>query len=118
MSDEAVAPKVARHASEEEARLLAGAVEFAPDGLALLRPTAEPTGPEFSFVNEALCRMYGVRREEILDQNLAALRIIDRHQAIADDMLGHVFEGESFNAEVTARRKDGTEFEIDLQLVP
>lgn len=118
MSDEAVAPKVARHASQEEDRLLAGAVEVAPDGLALLRPTAEPTGPEFAFVNDAFCRMYGVRREEILDQNLGALRIIDRHQAIADDMLGHVFEGEPFNAEVTARRKDGTEFEIDLQLVP
>jgi PAS domain S-box-containing protein len=30
----------------------------------------------------------------------------------------HVFEQRPFEAEVTARRENGTEFELDLQLVP
>ncbi len=33
-------------------------------------------------------------------------------------MLQHVFEHRPFEAEATARRENGSEFELDLQLVP
>jgi diguanylate cyclase (GGDEF)-like protein/PAS domain S-box-containing protein len=102
----------------DQLRLLGSAVEAAQQGIAILTPGAEPVGPRITFVNEAFCRMYGVNRDAAIGNTLVAFGIVERHQAIFDDMLQHVFEHEFFDGEASARRNDGSEFELDVQLVP
>ena len=102
----------------EQFKLLGSAVRVSGQGIAILTPAVEAIGPRVAFVNDGFYAMYGASREEVIGQPLSILRIVERHQAIVKDLLDHVFDGESFDAEATATRKDGTEFELDLQLMP
>src|SRR5437867_1717734 len=104
--------------STVETRLLSSAVQVAGEGIAILTPAEEAIGPRILFVNAGFCKLYGVEKNEVLHKTLAAFGIVDRHHAIFNDMLEHIFENEPFDAEATARRKDGAEFELDLQVVP
>jgi len=99
-------------------RLLGTAVQVAGEGIAILTPADEATGPHIAFVNDGFCNIYGVGREEIVGKTVATFGIVDRHQAIFSDMLEHIFDHEPFDGEATARRKDGSEFELDLQIIP
>ena len=99
-------------------RLLGTAVQVAGEGIAILMPADEATGPRIAFVNDGFCTIYGVAREEIVGKTVVTFGIVDRHQAIFSDMLEHIFDHEPFDGEATARRKDGSEFELDLQIIP
>ena len=104
--------------SSEQLRLIGSAVEVADHGIAIFTPAASTTASQISYVNDAFCRIYGTEREAVIGQSLVTFGIVERHQAIFDDMLQHVFEEEPFDGEAVARRKDGSEFELDVQLVP
>ncbi|HEV7768454.1 MAG TPA: EAL domain-containing protein [Thermoanaerobaculia bacterium] len=102
----------------EQLRLLGSAIHVTPEGIAILTPAVEAVGPRIAFVNDGFCAMYGRRREDIIGETPQIFGIIERHQSIVDALLHHVFEHRPFEAEATARRANGTEFEVDLQLVP
>src|SRR5204863_283681 len=68
--------------------------------------------------NGGFCRMYGTTREAMTGKSLADFRIVERHQSILDAMLEHVIDGQVFDGEATATRSDGSEFDVDLHLVP
>jgi diguanylate cyclase (GGDEF)-like protein/PAS domain S-box-containing protein len=102
----------------EQLNFLGSAVRVAGEGIAILTPAVETIGPRVAFVNDGFCSMYRTRREEVIGQTPVIFGIVERHQAIFEDLLDHVFDSETFEAEATARRKDGTEFELDLQLIP
>jgi diguanylate cyclase (GGDEF)-like protein/PAS domain S-box-containing protein len=102
----------------EQLRVLGSAVRVAGEGIAILTPAVEALGPRIAFVNDGFCAIYGRPREEIIGETPVAFGIVDRHHAIFDSMLHHVFARKAFAAEATAVRKDGREFELDLQLVP
>ncbi|HEX2061259.1 MAG TPA: EAL domain-containing protein [Thermoanaerobaculia bacterium] len=102
----------------EQLRLLGSAIHVAAEGIAILTPAVEAVGPRIAFVNDGFCAIYGRRRDEIIGQTPLIFGIIERHQSIFDALLQHVFEHRPFAAETTARRADGTEFELDLHLVP
>jgi diguanylate cyclase (GGDEF)-like protein/PAS domain S-box-containing protein len=102
----------------EQLQLLGSAVHVAGEGIAILTPAVEELGPRFAWVNDGFLALYGLRADEIIGQTPQILGIVDRHQATFDAMLQHVFEHRPFEAEATARRPDGSEFELDLQLVP
>jgi diguanylate cyclase (GGDEF)-like protein/PAS domain S-box-containing protein len=102
----------------EQLRLLGSAVRVAGQGIAILTPAVEALGPRIAFVNDGFCAMYARAREEIIGETPVAFGIVDRHHAIFDSLLQHVFGRQAFAAEATAARKDGHEFELDLQLVP
>src|SRR5438128_5009040 len=104
--------------SMDQLRLLGSAVEAAQQGIAILTPAPEPAGARITFVNEGYCKLYGMNRDAAIGQSLVAFGIVERHQAIFNDMLQHVFEQEFFDGEATACRSDGSEFELDVQLVP
>jgi len=104
--------------SAVETRLLSSAVQVAGQGIVILSPAEEAIGPRILFVNAGFCNLYGVAKNEVLHKTLAAFRIVDRHHAIFSDMLEHIFDNEAFDGEATARRKDETEFELDLEIVP
>ena len=102
----------------EQLRLLGSAVRVAGQGIAILTPAVEALGPRIAFVNDGFCSIYGRDREEIIGETPIAFGIVERHRAIFDSLLHHVFARQAFAAEATAQRKDGHEFELDLQLVP
>src|SRR5687768_17880183 len=102
----------------EQLRLLGSAVHVAAEGIAIMTPAVEAVGPRIAFVNDGFCAIYGHRREDIIGQTPLIFGIIERHQSILESLLHHVFEQRPFEAEATALRADGDEFELDLQLVP
>ncbi|MGZ5432323.1 MAG: putative bifunctional diguanylate cyclase/phosphodiesterase [Thermoanaerobaculia bacterium] len=102
----------------EQLQLLGSAVRVTGEGIAILTPAVEAVGPRIAFVNDGFCAIYGLRREDIIGQTPQIFGIVDRQSAIVDSLLQHVFEQRPFEAEATARKKNGTEFELDLQLVP
>ncbi|HEX6097973.1 MAG TPA: EAL domain-containing protein [Thermoanaerobaculia bacterium] len=102
----------------EQLQLLGSALRVTAEGIAILTPAVEAVGPRIAFVNDGFCTIYGRRREDVIGQTPQVFGIVDRQQAIVDALLQHVFEQRPFEAEVTARRANGTEFEADLQLVP
>ncbi|HYR27000.1 MAG TPA: EAL domain-containing protein, partial [Thermoanaerobaculia bacterium] len=102
----------------EQLRLLGTAVHVSGEGIAILTPAVEAVGPRIAFVNDGFCMMFGRRREEVIGQTPLIFGIVERHQSIFDALLQHVFEHRPFAAEATARRAGGSEFELDLQLVP
>jgi len=102
----------------DQLRLLGSAVRVAGQGIAILTPAVEALGPRIAFVNDGFCAIYGRPREEIIGETPVAFGIVERHQAIFHSLLQHVFARQPFAAEATAQRKDGHEFELDLQLVP
>jgi len=102
----------------EQLRLLGTAVHVTGQGIAILTPAVEALGPRIAFVNDGFCSIFGRDREEVIGETPAIFGIVESQQAIADALLHHVFEHRPFEADVTARRKDGKEIEIDLQLIP
>jgi diguanylate cyclase (GGDEF)-like protein/PAS domain S-box-containing protein len=102
----------------EQLRLLGSAIHVTGQGIAIMTPAVEAVGPRIAFVNDGFCAMYGHSRAEIIGQTPDAFGIVDAQRAIGDALLQHVFEQKPFDAEMTARRKDGTEFDLALQLVP
>jgi len=102
----------------EQLRLLGSAIHVTAQGIAILTPAVEAVGPRIAFVNDGFCAMYERRREDIIGQTPQIFGIIERHQSILEALLQHVFEHRAFEAEATARRAGGAEFELDLQLVP
>jgi diguanylate cyclase (GGDEF)-like protein/PAS domain S-box-containing protein len=102
----------------EQLQLLGTAVHVAGQGIAILTPAVEAVGPRIAFVNDGFCTIYGRRREDIIGQTPEIFGIVERQHAIVEALLRHVFEQRPFEAEATARRASGTEFELDLQLVP
>ena len=102
----------------DQLHLLGSAVSVSHEGIAILTPAVEVVGPRFAFVNEGFCAIYGYTREEVIGQTLQAFGIVEAHHAILNAMLDHVFEDRAFAGEATARRKDGTEFELDVQVTP
>jgi len=102
----------------EQLQLLGTAVRATGEGIAILTPAVEAVGPRIAFVNDGFCTIYNRRREEVIGQTPEIFGIVERQQSIVDSLLQHVFEQRPFEAEVTARRSNGAEFEVDLQLVP
>ena len=102
----------------EQLQLLGSALRVTGEGIAILTPAVEALGPRIAFVNDSFCAIYGLSREQVIGETPQIFGIADRQRSIADALLQHVFEGRAFEAEATARRANGTEFELDLQLVP
>jgi diguanylate cyclase (GGDEF)-like protein/PAS domain S-box-containing protein len=108
----------AQRLQSEQLRLLGTAVRVSGEGIAILTPAVEAVGPRIAFVNDGFCTISGRRREEVIGQTPQIFGIVERQQSVYDSLLQHVFEGRPFEAEITARRANGAEFELDLQLIP
>jgi diguanylate cyclase (GGDEF)-like protein/PAS domain S-box-containing protein len=102
----------------DQLRVLGSAVRVAGQGIAIMTPAVEALGPRIAFVNDGFCAIYGRPREDIIGETPVAFGIVERHHAIFQSLLQHVFARQPFAAEATAQRKDGQEFELEIQLVP
>ncbi len=102
----------------EQLRLLGSAVYVAGEGIAILTPAVEAIGPRIAFVNEGFSAIFRRSREDIIGQTPSILGIVERQHSIFDALLQHVFEEREFEADVTASRADGEEFEMSLRVIP
>ncbi|HVT44042.1 MAG TPA: EAL domain-containing protein [Thermoanaerobaculia bacterium] len=107
-----------RQAVEQQLRLLGLAVQNAVEGVLILRASKEGKKPRISFVNEGFCRMTGLEAHDTVGKTLSVLQIAAKDRHVFDDLLRHLAEEKSFEAEVTAIRTDGSEIALEMNFMP
>jgi PAS domain S-box-containing protein len=107
-----------KHA-EERLRLLESAILHATD--AVIITEAEPIsrlGPRIVYVNQAFCRQTGYRTEEAVGQTSGMLHGPGTDQATLDRVRAAMEAQSQITVELLNYRKDGTDFWVELSLVP
>jgi PAS domain S-box-containing protein len=100
-------------------RLLEAAVVHARDALVILEPHPRPgRGRAVVYANDAFCRLTGYTRDEVLGRSLHFLRGPESDQKTLDAIRAALDEQRPLRIELRNYRKDGSEFWVDLNLVP
>src|SRR5688572_7429092 len=94
---------------------LRGALDVAPDGIAITDATEERL---VVYVNSAFCRLTGYESHELLGKNLRFLQREDREQPELETVREALRHGEPVRALLRNQRKDGTAFVNDMQIYP
>ena len=108
-----------RKAKELQLRLLESAVTTTND--AVLITEAEPIdelGPRIQYVNPAFTRMTGYTLEEVLGKTPRILQGEKTDRATLDRIRTALRNWQSVRADLINYRKDGTEFWVELSIVP
>ena len=106
-----------RSESSESAAKYRGLLEAAPDGMVVVSEAGE-----IVLVNAQVEKQFGYRRDElvgrqikkIIPEGFAERLIADSTRSVADALAQHIGAG----IELSGRRKDGTEFPIEIMLSP
>ena len=109
-----VVEAVTRHRLQQTNNLLIAALESARDGILItdLQGTVQ-------HVNNALERMFGFNRDELLGQNAAAIISSDRQPARSvEEMWKTLHDRRSWQGELINQRKDGTLLDSSLTISP
>ncbi len=104
---------------EAQLRLLESVVINANDAVIITeaQPIDEP-GPRILYTNEAFTRMTGYSQEEIIGKTPRILKGPKTDRAILDKIRAALEAGEPVLAELMNYRKDGSEFWVELSIVP
>jgi diguanylate cyclase (GGDEF)-like protein/PAS domain S-box-containing protein len=94
---------------------LRGALDVAPDGVAICEAGGERTAV---YVNASFCRLTGYEPQELLGKNLRLLQGEDNDQQELDALRESLRRGEPCRALLRNTRKDGTSFVNDMQIYP
>ncbi len=108
-----------RRRAEERIRLLESVVINANDAVLITEGMPiDPPGPRIIYVNEAFERMTGYSPEEIIGKTPRVLQGPKTDRAALDQMRAALLKRESIQLEVINYRKDGSEFYVEISLVP
>lgn len=108
-----------RKQAEERLRLLESAVFNANDAIVITE--AEPIdkpGPRIVYVNQGFTRMTGYTPEEVIGKTPRFLQGPKTDRAQADKIRDMLSRWEPVRAELINYRKDGSEFWVELNIVP
>ncbi|UXI66451.1 EAL domain-containing protein [Tahibacter amnicola] len=97
--------------------ILGSAIENALEGFVILETTAN-LALRISFVNQGFCRITGYCADEMLNQPPEHLVLVDNAMATWASLYDSVRRDVSFEAEVTARRPDGSTYALEIHLMP
>jgi PAS domain S-box-containing protein len=109
----------ARKQAEERMRLLESAVENTQDGIIITEasPLDEP-GPELLYVNQAFTRITGYDLTEVLGRTPRLLQGPKTDRSQLDKIRTALSEQKPVQVELLNYRKDGSEFWVELNIVP
>lgn len=109
----------ARKQSEERMRLLESAVENTQDGIIITEasPLDQP-GPELLYVNQAFTRITGYDLNEVLGRTPRLLQGPKTDRSQLDKIRTALSEQKPVQVELLNYRKDGSEFWVELNIVP
>ncbi len=105
-----------RKQAEERLRLFESAVVNAND--AVLITTADPNQPIILYTNEAFTRITGYSASEVIGKTPRLLQGIRSDRSRLEQVRATLQRGEAIQTEVVNYRKDGTEYWVDLNIVP
>ena len=95
------------------------AVEHAPDGIVIIKPAVgDEDVPRIMYVNQAFLRMSGATREEMIGEELQIFRVSEADQTLRDSLLHPLCQRQAFEGEAVASRRNGSEYSVELLLVP
>jgi diguanylate cyclase (GGDEF)-like protein/PAS domain S-box-containing protein len=105
--------------TEDNPHLLTSlAVEHCPDGIVIIRPANNDEVARILYVNRAFLRMSGMSREEMVGQELQIFRMNESDQTLRDSLLHPLCQRQAFEGEAVASRKNGSEYSVELLLMP
>ncbi len=108
-----------RRRVQESLRLLESAVDNTLEGIVILTPEGERGTPRVTFANEGFGRITGLALPDVLGQTVAILPFLESEADVMALIRRALFTGRGFHAEgVHARRPDGSEYVLELQLMP
>ncbi|GAB4186452.1 MAG: hypothetical protein Fur006_25720 [Coleofasciculaceae cyanobacterium] len=110
----------ARKQAEERMRLLESAVENTQDGILITeaKQLNAPTGPELLYVNQAFTRITGYDLTEVLGRTPRLLQGPKTDRSQLDKIRTALQEQKPVQVELLNYRKDGSEFWVELNIVP
>jgi PAS domain S-box-containing protein len=110
----------ARKQAEERMRLLESAVENTQDGILITeaKQINAPAGPELLYVNQAFTRITGYDLTEVLGRTPRLLQGPKTDRSQLDKIRTALQEQKPVQVELLNYRKDGSEFWVELNIVP
>jgi len=94
---------------ENELHLLRTAVDSTQDAFCL-----NDLDNNFLFVNPAFCALYGYREDELIGKNIVMVRSPKNSAPLSEKIRNETLRG-GWSGELYNRRRDGTEFPIELR---
>jgi diguanylate cyclase (GGDEF)-like protein/PAS domain S-box-containing protein len=109
-----------RRRVQESLSLLESAVDNAVEGLFILTPDRGHSLPRITYVNDAFRRITGLETGHVLGERLTALlMLVEDAPDSANELRRALYSGQRFRSDaLRARRRDGTERVLELQLPP
>lgn len=107
-----------RRAAEEELHLIESATAQLRDAIVVSTAGSAGRGPTILYVNDAFTRMTGHSESEVLGRSFGLLAGPKTDRDVLRAVNQRLGRGEPVTAEVTAHRKDGTEFLLDWHASP
>ena len=109
----------ARMQAEERMRLLESAVENTQDGILITEAKhIDASGPELLYVNQAFTRITGYDLAEVLGRTPRLLQGPKTDRSQLDKIKTAIQEQKPVQVELLNYRKDGSEFWVELNIVP
>jgi len=110
---------IKRKRAEERLRLLESAVTHANDAVVITDASqVEFPGPAIIYVNEAFTAMTGYRPEEVIGQTPRILQGPKTSRAELERVRAALAQAQPVRVELINYRKDGSEFWVELNIVP
>ena len=109
----------ARMEAEERMRLLESAVENTTDGILITRAgQLDEPSPKLMYVNQAFTRITGYDLEEVLGRTPRLLQGPKTDRSQLDKIRTALSQQKQVQVELLNYRKDGSEFWVELNIVP
>ncbi|MGA7297875.1 MAG: EAL domain-containing protein [Rhodanobacteraceae bacterium] len=104
--------------ANEQLRLLESAVENAAEGFVIMEYTAQQDPLQITLVNHGFSRITGLEAEDVIGHSLDCLQISGGTGSVMESLVASVRNNVSFEMEVTARRPSGTEYALEMHVMP
>ena len=101
----------------QQLRLLGKAVEHADEGIVILSSQGD-AALAIETVNQGFIKVSGIPGSEAVGRSLDILGVVSSDQQRLENLLGHISQGEPFETVVNATRPDGTEYTLEIHVMP